>query len=311
LHPETGPVIRFPKQEFLENQDMAGQLKEVRNRIKSVQSTQQITKAMKMVSAAKLRRAQDSITQMRPYAQKLQDMLSNIVSSIEGGVTLKLAEERTIEKVLLIVVTSDRGLCGGYNANIVKLAKSTIAEKYQAQFNKGNVAIWNIGKKGFEALTKSGYKTNETYKDIFLNLKFETVQAAAQAAMKAFENKEFDAIEIIYSEFKNAATQAYVAEPFLPIPKVAKKAGAKNTDFIFEPAVETLIEELMPKILNTQLYKAVLDGNASEHGARMTAMDKASENANELLKSLKISYNRARQAAITTELTEHQRKIRF
>jgi F-type H+-transporting ATPase subunit gamma len=207
-------------------------------------------------------------------------------------------------KVLLIVVTSDRGLCGGYNANIVKLAKSTIAEKYQAQFNKGNVAIWNIGKKGFEALTKSGYKTNETYKDIFLNLKFETVQAAAQAAMKAFENKEFDAIEIIYSEFKNAATQAYVAEPFLPIPKVAKKAGAKNTDFIFEPAVETLIEELMPKILNTQLYKAVLDGNASEHGARMTAMDKASENANELLKSLKISYNRARQAAITTELTE-------
>jgi F-type H+-transporting ATPase subunit gamma len=304
LHPETGPVIRFPKQEFLENQDMAGQLKEVRNRIKSVQSTQQITKAMKMVSAAKLRRAQDSITQMRPYAQKLQDMLSNIVSSIEGGVTLKLAEERTIEKVLLIVVTSDRGLCGGYNANIVKLAKSTIAEKYQAQFNKGNVTIWNIGKKGFEALTKSGYKTNETYKDIFLNLKFETVQAAAQAAMKAFENKEFDAIEIIYSEFKNAATQAYVAEPFLPIPKVAKKAGAKNTDFIFEPAVETLIEELMPKILNTQLYKAVLDGNASEHGARMTAMDKASENANELLKSLKISYNRARQAAITTELTE-------
>ncbi len=304
MHPETGPVIRFPNQEFLENQDMAGQLKEVRNRIKSVQSTQQITKAMKMVSAAKLRRAQDSITQMRPYAQKLQDMLSNIVSSIEGGVTLKLAEERTIEKVLLIVVTSDRGLCGGYNANIVKLAKSTIAEKYQAQFNKGNVAIWNIGKKGFEALTKSGYKTNETYKDIFLNLKFETVQAAAQAAMKAFENKEFDAIEIIYSEFKNAATQAYVAEPFLPIPKVAKKAGAKNTDFIFEPAVETLIEELMPKILNTQLYKAVLDGNASEHGARMTAMDKASENANELLKSLKISYNRARQAAITTELTE-------
>ncbi len=304
MHPETGPLIRVSNLEFLENQDMAGQLKEVRNRIKSVQSTQQITKAMKMVSAAKLRRAQDSITQMRPYAKKLQDMLSNIVSSIEGGVTLKLAEERTIEKVLLIVVTSDRGLCGGYNANIIKLAKATIAEKYQAQFNKGNVAIWNIGKKGYEALTKSGFKTNETYKDIFLNLKFETVQAAAQAAMKAFENKEFDAIEIIYSEFKNAATQAYVAEPFLPIPKVAKKVGAKNTDFIFEPAVETLIEELMPKILNTQLYKAVLDGNASEHGARMTAMDKASENANELLKSLKISYNRARQAAITTELTE-------
>jgi F-type H+-transporting ATPase subunit gamma len=283
---------------------MAGQLKEVRNRIKSVQSTQQITKAMKMVSAAKLRRAQDSITQMRPYAKKLQEMLSNIVSSIEGGVSMKLAEERVIEKVLLIVVTSDRGLCGGYNANIVKLTKATIEEKYSTQAAKGNVQIWNIGKKGYEALTKSGFKTNDTYKDIFLNLKFETVQAAAKAAMKAFENKEFDAIEIIYSEFKNAATQAFVAEQFLPIPKVAKQAGAKKSDFIFEPEVETLIAELMPKILNTQLYKAVLDGNASEHGARMTAMDKASENANELLKSLKISYNRARQAAITTELTE-------
>ncbi len=283
---------------------MAGQLKEVRNRIKSVQSTQQITKAMKMVSAAKLRRAQDAITQMRPYAQKLQEMLSNIVSSIESGMNLKLAEERAIEKVLLIVITSDRGLCGGYNANIVKLAKSTVAEKYATQFQKGNITVWNIGKKGFEALTKAGYKTDATFKDIYLNLSFENVQAAAQAAMKAFENKEFDAVEIVYSEFKNAATQRFAAEQFLPIPKVAKKAGGKKSDFIFEPAKEELIAELMPKILNTQLYKAVLDGNASEHGARMTAMDKASENANELLKSLKISYNRARQAAITTELTE-------
>ncbi len=283
---------------------MAGQLKEVRNRIKSVQSTQQITKAMKMVSAAKLRRAQDSITQMRPYAKKLQEMLSNIVSSIEGGMTLALAEERTIDKVLFIVVTSDRGLCGGYNANLIKLTKSTIAEKYEAQFKKGNVHIWNIGKKGFEGLTKAGYKTDATFKDIYLNLHFEAVQAAAQAAMKAFENKEFDAVEIVYSEFKNAATQAFTAEQFLPIPKVTKAVNQKKSDFIFEPAKEQLIAELMPKILNTQLFKAVLDGNASEHGARMTAMDKASENANELLKSLKISYNRARQAAITTELTE-------
>jgi len=283
---------------------MAGQLKEVRNRIKSVQSTQQITKAMKMVSAAKLRRAQESITQMRPYAQKLQEMLSNIVSNLDGSMSLKLAEERAVEKVLFIVITSDRGLCGGYNANIIKLAKSTIAEKYAAQQQKGNVAVWNIGKKGFEAMTKAGFKTDATYKDIYLNLNFENVQAAAKAAMKAFENKEFDAVEIVYSEFKNAATQRFVAEPFLPIPKTPKKAGAKKSDFIFEPAKEELIAELMPKILNTQLYKAVLDGNASEHGARMTAMDKASENANELLKSLKISYNRARQAAITTELTE-------
>jgi F-type H+-transporting ATPase subunit gamma len=283
---------------------MAGQLKEVRNRIKSVQSTQQITKAMKMVSAAKLRRAQESITQMRPYAQKLQEMLSNIVSSIEGGMTMKLAEERVVEKVLLIVITSDRGLCGGYNANIIKLAKATIAEKYPDQLKKRNVTIWNIGKKGWEALTKAGYKTDDTFKDIYMHLSFESVQAAAQAAMKAFENKEFDAVEIVYSEFRNAATQRFAAEQFLPIPKVPAKAGGKKSDFIFEPAKEELIAELMPKILNTQLYKAVLDGNASEHGARMTAMDKASDNANELLKSLKISYNRARQAAITTELTE-------
>lgn len=283
---------------------MAGQLKEVRNRIKSVQSTQQITKAMKMVSAAKLRRAQESITQMRPYAQKLQEMLSNIVSNLDGSMSLKLAEERAVEKVLFIVITSDRGLCGGYNANIIKLAKSTIAEKYATQYKNGNVTVWNIGKKGFEAMTKAGYKTDATYKDIYLSLNFENVQAAAQAAMKAFENKEFDAVEIVYSEFRNAATQRFVAEAFLPIPKTPKKAGAKKSDFIFEPAKEELIAELMPKILNTQLYKAVLDGNASEHGARMTAMDKASENANELLKSLKISYNRARQAAITTELTE-------
>lgn len=283
---------------------MAGQLKEVRNRIKSVQSTQQITKAMKMVSAAKLRRAQDAITQMRPYAQKLQEMLSNIVSNIEGGATLALAEERPVEKVLLIVITSDRGLCGGYNANLVKLAKNTVAEKYASQFSKGNVTVWNIGKKGWESLTKAGYNTNDQFKDIYLNLTFEAVQAAAQAAMKGFEQKEFDAVEVIYSEFKNAATQVFVAEPFLPIPKMAPKAGSKKADFIFEPAKDVLIAELMPKILNTQLFKAVLDGNASEHGARMTAMDKASENANELLKSLKISYNRARQAAITTELTE-------
>ena len=279
---------------------MAGQLKEVRNRIKSTQSTQQITKAMKMVSAAKLRRAQDAITQMRPYARKLQDMLSNIIGSLEGDMNLALAETRPVNNVLLIVITSDRGLCGGYNANVVKLAKATIAEKYPTQ----KITIWNIGKKGFESLSKSGYNTNADYKDIFLNLTFGNVQTAAKAAMDAFANKEFDAIEIIYSEFKNAATQEFKAEPFLPIPKIAKQASQKKTDFIFEPQKETLVAELMPKILNTQLFKAVLDANASEHGARMTAMDKASENANELLKSLKISYNHARQAAITTELTE-------
>lgn len=283
---------------------MPGQLKEVRNRIKSVQSTQQITKAMKMVSAAKLRRAQDAIIQMRPYAQKLQEMLRNIVSSSEGDLSMALAEERPVERVLLIVITSDRGLCGAYNANLVKLAKQRISESYSSQLAKGNVTIWNIGKKGYESLTKAGFPTNDTYKDIFLHLSFEQVQAAAQAAVEGFQNKSFDHVEVIYSEFKNAATQRFVAETFLPIQKVQQVSGAKKADFIFEPEKATLVAELMPKILNTQLYKAVLDCHASEHGARMTAMDKATENANELLKSLKISYNRARQAAITTELTE-------
>jgi F-type H+-transporting ATPase subunit gamma len=283
---------------------MAGQLKEVRNRIKSVQSTQQITKAMKMVSAAKLRRAQDAIIQMRPYAQKLQELLSNIVSNSEGEVGMALAKERPVEKVLMIVITSDRGLAGAFNANLIKLAKATIAEKYAGHYKKGNVTIWNIGKKGYEHFTKLNYKADATYKDIFLHLTFENVQKASQAAMKAFAEKQFDVVEIVYSQFKNAATQRFEVERFLPIPKVQKKQGDKKADFIFDPSKEELVAELMPKILNTQLYKAVLDSNASEHGARMTAMDKASENANEMLRSLKISYNRARQAAITTELTE-------
>lgn len=283
---------------------MPGQLKEVRNRISSVQSTQQITKAMKMVSAAKLRRAQDAIIQMRPYAKKLQELLSNIVSNSEGGSDMALANERPVEKVLLIVITSDRGLCGAFNANLIKLAKATIAEKYADQYKKGNVTIWNIGKKGYEHFIKNKYKADATYKDIFLHLTFENVQACAQAAMAAFKEKQFDVVEIVFSEFKNAATQRFVVERFLPIPKVTGKKGASKADFIYDPAKELLIAELMPRILNTQLYKAVLDSNASEHGARMTAMDKATENANEMLRALKISYNRARQAAITTELTE-------
>lgn len=283
---------------------MAGQLKEVRTRIKSVQSTQQITKAMKMVSAAKLRRAQDSILQMRPYANKLQDMLSNIVSNSEAGAGMSLAVERPVEKVLFIVITSDRGLCGAFNANVIKLAKATIAEKYTAQQKKGNITVWGIGKKGYEYFSKNKFNTADTYKDVLLNLTFDNVQKASQAAMKAFAEKQFDVVEIVYSQFKNAATQFFTLERFLPIPKSEKKAGDTKADFIYDPSKEQLIAELMPKILNTQLYKAVLDSNASEHGARMTAMDKASENANEMLRTLKISYNRARQAAITTELTE-------
>jgi len=283
---------------------MAGQLKEVRNRIKSVQNTQQITKAMKMVSAAKLRKAQEGIVQMRPYAKKLQELLSNLVSGSEGDVGMSLAAERPAEKILFISITSDRGLCGAYNANIIKLTKLTISERYAAQAAKGNVEIWTIGKKGYEHFTKNRFKVDAQYKDIFLHLSFDSVQACAQAAMKAFERGDFDRVELVYSEFRNAATQQFTVERFLPIPKVQTKDGGKKSDFIFEPDRERLVAELMPKILNTQLYKAVLDANASEHGARMTAMDKATENANELLKTLKISYNRARQAAITTELTE-------
>ena len=283
---------------------MSGALKEVRTRIKSVQSTQQITKAMKMVSAAKLRRAQDAITQMRPYAQKLQEMLGNIVSSSEGELGMALATERFAEKVLIIVVTSDRGLCGGYNSNLIKLTKTVIKEKYSTQQASGNVTILPIGKKGYEHFAKNGYKVVDTYWSIFTGLNFEKVQSAAKYAMNSFANGEYDKVELVFSEFKNAATQQYIAEQFLPVRKTSETVSKVNADFIFEPSKEVLIAELMPKILDTQLYKAVLDGNASEHGARMTAMDKASDNANELLKSLKISYNRARQAAITTELSE-------
>jgi F-type H+-transporting ATPase subunit gamma len=283
---------------------MSGALKEVRNRIKSVQSTQQITKAMKMVSAAKLRKAQDAITQMRPYAKKLQEMISNIVSNADGGVSMNLATVRPVEKVLVIVVTSDRGLCGGYNSNLIKLAKQTIKEKYSAQYAKGNAELLPLGKKGYEHFSKNNFKVVDHYWNIFSDISFENVQRAAKFAIEAFASGQVDAVELVYSEFKNAATQRFVSEQFLPVPKTEKVHGQKQQDFIFEPDKDVLIEELMPKILNTQLFKAVLDANASEHGARMTAMDKATENANELLKALKISYNRARQAAITTELTE-------
>jgi F-type H+-transporting ATPase subunit gamma len=283
---------------------MSGQLKEVRNRIKSVTSTQQITKAMKMVSAAKLRRAQDSIVQMRPYAQKLQEMLSNIVSSASSDMDLPLAAERPVERILIIPITSDRGLAGAYNTNVIKIAREAITGKYAAQHAKGNVTLLPLGKKGYEYFLRYNYKVIDKFWNIFSDLSFENVREAAVFAQQGFLNGEYDRVELVYSQFRNAATQTFVTEPYLPIPKVEKTAGATETDFIFEPNKEVLLLELMPKILNTQVFKAVLDANASEHGARMTAMDKATENAGEILRGLKISYNRARQAAITTELTE-------
>jgi F-type H+-transporting ATPase subunit gamma len=217
---------------------------------------------------------------------------------------MPLADVRPVEKVLLIPITSDRGLCGAYNTNVIKMTRQAITEKYAAQNAKHNVTILPIGKKGYEYFSRYGYKVVDSYWNIFSDLSFDNVRNAAAYAQQAFLNKEYDRVEIVYSQFKNAATQVFANEQYLPVPKVAKTKGAKTIDFIFEPSMEVLLQDMMPKILNTQVYKAVLDANASEHGARMTAMDKASENANEMLRSLKISYNRARQAAITTELTE-------
>lgn len=279
---------------------MSGQLKEVRLRIASVQSTQQITKAMKMVSAAKLRRAQDAIVQMRPYAQKMQSILSNLVSSLNSDLHLPLAEERTINNVLVIVITSDRGTCGAYNANVIKAAKSLVAEKYADK----NVTFLPLGKKALEYFEKYNFKIEKSFWNIFSNLAFENVKAVAEFAQTQFLNGTYDKVELVYSQFRNAATQVFVKEEYLPIPKIEKSENQTESDYIFEPSKEGIMDELMPKILNTQIFKALLDAHASEHGARMTAMDKATENANELLKDLKISYNRARQAAITTELTE-------
>jgi F-type H+-transporting ATPase subunit gamma len=283
---------------------MSGALKEVRIRIGSVKTTQQITKAMKMVSAAKLRRAQDAITQMRPYAEKLQEMLSSIISSSEGDLGGDLSKERPVNKVLFIVVTSDRGLCGAFNSNIIKATKAKIAESYTKEEAAGNISILPLGKKGMEAFERDGFTMENDFWNIFSDLTFENVKKAAEYARNAYLEGKYDRVELVYSQFKNAATQDFICEGHLPIPKIENEGEVVKSDFIFEPSKEVLIEELMPKILNTQIFKAVLDVNASEHGARMTAMDKATENAEELLKDLKLTYNRARQAAITTELTE-------
>jgi F-type H+-transporting ATPase subunit gamma len=284
---------------------MPGNLKEVRNRIKSVMNTQQITKAMKMVSAAKLRRAQERILQMRPYSQKLQEMLSNIVSS--GDVNISLAEERDVKNVLIVLITSDRGLAGAFNMNSVKLARKHIAEKYPNQATAKNITVLPLGKKGFDAIRKFVTKVDDRSVNIFATPTFDAVSAVSQFLMDEYKSGRYDAIDIVYSQFKNAATQIFTVEQFLPVPRSSNNGDVSTkakADFIFEPNKEEILEYLVPKILNTQLFKAVLDSNASEHGARMTAMDKASDNANELLKDLRIQYNRQRQAAITTELTE-------
>lgn len=284
---------------------MSGKLKEVRTRISSVMSTQQITKAMKMVSAAKLRRAQDAILQMRPYALKMGELLSNIAEAAGDDVKIDLAQKREVKNVLLVAITSDKGLCGAFNSNVVKALKRTIEERY-AHLSNSNIHVMFIGKKAHDQMKRMPYQLHTEYINLFHQLSFEQVAAATDYIKQGFLKGEYDQLIVAYNKFKNAATQILETEQFLPIQKSAPVAGEKKsrTDYIYDPDKEQMILELVPRILNTTFFRYVLDSNASEHGARMTAMDKASDNANELLKELKISYNRARQAAITTELTE-------
>lgn len=279
-------------------------LKEVRNRIASVNSTQQITKAMKMVAAAKLRKAQDNILQMRPYAQKLNQMLQTVSAGAEVAKENPFRVARPVEKVLFVVVTSDRGLCGAFNMNVNKAVMALINEKYAAQKAAGNVDILSIGRKGGEFFTRRQYKVNHKFEDTYTRLSFGVVREAAEEIMAAFVEGRYDAVEIAFNEFKNVATQIVRTEQFLPIPEEETTQEAAKGDYIFEPSEEEIIKELIPKSLKIKLYRAVLESNASEHGARMTAMDKATDNAGELLKNLRIEYNRSRQAAITTEILE-------
>ncbi len=280
-------------------------LKEVRNRIASVKSTQQITKAMKMVSAAKLRKATDRIIQMRPYADKLSGILKNLLASAED-ISLDFATEREAKNVLIILITSDRGLCGGFNSNLVKTAIRTIKENYSDQAAKGNVSVLTVGKKGLDHFKRTQHNINSDYVELFGKLNFEDAAEAANHVMEGYSAGTYDRVELIYSRFKNAGTQIFQVDQYLPVDLTpANEASSPtNLDMIYEPSQQRIVEELVPLILRTQFFKALLESNASEHGARMTAMDKASENANEMLKELKLSYNRARQAAITTELIE-------
>lgn len=281
-------------------------LKEVKSRIQSVTSTQQITKAMKMVAAAKLRRAQDNITQMRPYAAKLAGLLQNLSSQEgENEEGSNFTEVRSENRVLLMVVTSDKGLCGAFNSNVFKAANKAIEEKYKGQFKDGDVHIMPIGKKALDYFTKRGFHVIPDFWNLFSPTSFETSAKAAEFAMDAFAKGKYDKVEIIYNEFKNVATQIMNVEQFLPVlPPSKEEGGSFEVDYIYQPSREEIVTDLIPKSLKIQVFKAVLDSNAAEHGARMTAMDQATDNAGELLKELKLTYNRTRQAAITKEILE-------
>ena len=273
-------------------------LKEIRNRITSIGSTMKITSAMKMVSAAKLKKAQDAITQMRPYADKLTELLQSLSATLDGEVGGVYAEQKEVSKVLLVVITSNRGLCGGFNSSIVKASIKNIEDNYKGK----QVDLLTIGKKGNDILVKN-YNVIDTNNEVFDNLTFENVADIAENVMDLFASGQYDKIELVYNRFKNAATQIETIEQFLPIaPKETESTS--NIDYLFEPSKSEIVLELIPKSLKTQLYKAVRDSFASEHGARMTAMHKATDNATELRDDLLLTYNKARQAAITNEILE-------
>jgi len=273
-------------------------LKEIRNRISSVSSTMQITSAMKMVSAAKLKKAQDAITAMRPYADKLTELLQNLSGSLEDVEGNKYAENRNVEKVLLVAITSNRGLCGAFNSNILKQCNHLLGSVYEDK----HVDFIAIGKKANDALGKKG-TILANHSEVFDDLTFDEVSKIAEMLMGHFVGGECDKIELVYNKFKNAATQIVITEQFLPILPVDEGENA-NSEYIFEPSQEEIVEQLIPKSLKTQLYKAIRDSFASEHGARMTAMHKATDNATELRDQLKLTYNKARQASITNEILE-------
>lgn len=273
-------------------------LKEIRNRITSVSSTMQITSAMKMVSAAKLKKAQDAITAMRPYAEKLTELLQNLSATLDGDTGGAFAEQRPVNKVLLVVITSNRGLAGAFNSNVIKQVK-VLQEVYAGK----QVDLLTIGKKGDDSFKKSA-KIISNHNGLFDALTFENVSAVAEVLMQKFVDGEYDRIELVYNNFKNAATQIVKTEQFLPLAPAEKVETNTTVDYIFEPSKEEIVLSLIPLSLKTQLYKAVRDSFASEHGARMTAMHKATDNATELRNQLKLTYNKARQAAITGEILE-------
>jgi F-type H+-transporting ATPase subunit gamma len=279
-------------------------LKEVKNRITSVISTQQITKAMKMVAAAKLRKSQERITQMRPFAQKLNAILKNLSSAQLTDGDNWYSRVREEKKILIVAVSSDRGLCGSFNGNVFKGVNRLIEEKYADPFKKGNVTVLTIGKKAADFFGKRKCALVGDFTLLLSSLSFENVSGAAAFIMDAFQDGKYDKVEIVYNEFKNVATQILRVEQFLPIVPPKAEKSSNQIDYIYQPDQEEILSGLIPKSLKVQLYKAVLDSNAAENGARMTAMDKATENAGELLKQLKLTYNRTRQAAITKEILE-------